>query len=949
MFEPGSTVGRYLILDVLGSGGMSVVYGAYDPQLDRRVALKLMRTTRDGRDQQHVRDRLLREAQALARLAHPNVVTVHDVGTVADQVFVAMEYVEGQTLTDWLGTARALADVVQVFLAAGEGLAAAHSVGLVHRDFKPDNVMIDAQGRVRVMDFGLARPSGSPSSDLIAVDVDSEVMASHTGDASFSGDALATPLTVTGAVMGTPAYMAPEQHAGGRTGPATDQFSFCVTLHEALYGLRPFGGETRAELQTNVMHGRRCEPPRGRRIPRRLRRTIERGLSVHPLDRWPSMAALLGQLDRVPWIRRRRTIVAAAGLGGIALVGLSPSPDATRAEADACASALDLAGVWDRSRRDDLDEGLGRDAGPWANEAWPALAQRLDDHAGRWQQAHDELCSTNAGGSPRQLACLAEQREQLMLLTTTLESGDAAALGLAHEQLARLGAPQACVEQEAGAVGPESVDAERVAELRRDLARVPAAVATGDHDAALAASATLVRTAEALGHPRMLAEVWALRGQALAAAGRWTRAESALEQAWSRSIAAGHDRVAASVAIEMVQVTDAQGRSRDAQGWARDAEAFVSRGDRDPLLQARLYLAQAKPLGHTGRFDEARLVLQQAAALRVDVLGPRAPAVAQVEVAMAQLEHRAGDGQAAVAHYRRAQALLKEGLSKGSRQAADVELDLGGALVDAGMSDEGDAVLTGAMLMLHDAYGNTHPRLADALLEVARRRGIMREFVDAHHALNQAEGIIKGADEPDPLRLAAVQYQRGVLLLHQDKAAEAESWLTTALAATERVQGLRHWRVAAVLDVLGRAMASREQPATALLHHGRAESIWRAQRPDSIELARCLVLQGAAQLANDHPEVAAIEVGHALEILEHRVPQPELEAHARLLRAEALVALDPTTDLARREAYAAAALLKVAVNAEPSLHEAVEGWIEAHDSEGAAPAGPTAAGAGRSQ
>ncbi|MCH9686827.1 MAG: serine/threonine protein kinase, partial [Deltaproteobacteria bacterium] len=413
LLEPGATVGRYLILDLLGSGGMSVVYGAYDPQLDRRVALKLMRTTQDGRDQQHVRDRLLREAQSLARLAHPNVVTVHDVGTVADQVFVAMEYVEGQTLTDWLEPARTPTEVVEVMRAAGRGLAAAHEGGLVHRDFKPDNVMIDGQGRVRVMDFGLAAPSGSPSSDVVAIDLDSDVLGPHTavsGDASFSGDALGTPLTMTGAVMGTPAYMAPEQHSGGRTGPATDQFSFCVTLHEALFGERLFDGETRADLRNNVLHGRRREPPRGRRIARRLRRTIERGLSTHPMDRWPSMSALLGQLDGVAWFRRPRSIIVAASVVGLGFIGVSSVRPGAATGDDRCEPTLSLDGVWDADERAALGQRLRGGSTGWMSDAWPPLAARLDVAAERWTAARDQICAGAAPLDPRRVGCLRRQR-----------------------------------------------------------------------------------------------------------------------------------------------------------------------------------------------------------------------------------------------------------------------------------------------------------------------------------------------------------------------------------------------------------------------------------------------------------------------------------------------------------------------------------------------------------
>src|SRR5690349_17448959 len=193
--EPGDTVGRFVVLQRLGEGGMGVVYTAYDPELDRKVAIKLLKSAEEG----HAR--LLREAQAMARLQHPNVIAVHDVGTLpGNRVFVAMELVAGATLRGWLKAApRAWREVIAIMRQAGVGLAAAHDAGLVHRDFKPDNVLVGDDGRVRVMDFGLAR--------LGAADPELSSGSHDTGP-------LSTPLTMAGTVVGTPAYMAPELFKG---------------------------------------------------------------------------------------------------------------------------------------------------------------------------------------------------------------------------------------------------------------------------------------------------------------------------------------------------------------------------------------------------------------------------------------------------------------------------------------------------------------------------------------------------------------------------------------------------------------------------------------------------------------------------------------------------------------------------------------------------------------
>ena len=287
----GDAVGRYLVLGKVGAGGMGVVYGGYDPELDRKVALKLLHVgDGSGPTAHQERARLIREAQSMARLADPNVVTVHDVGEHEGQVFVAMEYVEGSTLTEWVAKGRSRREVLDAFVQAGRGLAAAHAKGLVHRDFKPDNVMVEAgpSPRVRVMDFGLALPL--------------EVGSTAASDPSLPASTSATGLTRAGAIVGTPAYMAPEQWHGEVADARSDQFAFCVSLWEALHGQRPFAGEDLFELATAVTEGRLADV-RGTAVPARLTRVLRRGLASDPDARFEDMDALLAELDPSP--RRR--------------------------------------------------------------------------------------------------------------------------------------------------------------------------------------------------------------------------------------------------------------------------------------------------------------------------------------------------------------------------------------------------------------------------------------------------------------------------------------------------------------------------------------------------------------------------------------------------------------------------------------------------------------------
>ena len=295
--QANETVGKYRLDRMIGTGGMGVVWAAFDPDLERAVALKLLRAESA---EQTMRTRLLREARAMARLRHPNVVTVFDVGTDKGRDFIAMELVEGGTLDDWLQTKPSRGAILEALLAAGRGLAAAHAAGLVHRDFKPHNVLRAADGHIYVTDFGLARGQIEDGPEVVASAPDN-VLDSH--------------LTQTGVLIGTPAYMAPEQFAGAIPDPKSDQFAFSVTAWQALTGARPFRGASVEELSASARAG---TTKLAVDLPAPLRAVLERGLAPAPADRWPDMPALLAALSAAQAPRKRRWLVPT--LAGTALV-----------------------------------------------------------------------------------------------------------------------------------------------------------------------------------------------------------------------------------------------------------------------------------------------------------------------------------------------------------------------------------------------------------------------------------------------------------------------------------------------------------------------------------------------------------------------------------------------------------------------------------------------------
>ncbi len=409
-FERGETIGRYVVLETLGQGGMGIVVAAYDAKLDRRVALKVLRQHASSDPENHAR--MLREAQSLAKLSHPGVVSVYDVGELRGRIFIAMEFIDGPNLRRWSHEqTRTPQEIIAVFRDAARGLQAAHDAGIVHRDFKPDNVLIGSDGRARVTDFGLA------------LKADVEVEASLSDSVSTSGR-----LTETGMVMGTPAYMPIEQHVGHITDARSDQFSFCVSFYEALYGVRPFVGNTANEYCLSIRRAEIPPPPSGISVPRRVHRAILKGLSAKPDDRHPSMRVLRRAIT--PRARSKRTWVL-GGLGGLAIgasvVAVVDSPSRP------CSSFDErVAEVYDGEDKRRILAAFTNTELPYSQDAFDATSDALDDFGQRWTEAARSACLASERGeqSDRMLDlrmhCLDRARSRLSATVQVLRVADAA-------------------------------------------------------------------------------------------------------------------------------------------------------------------------------------------------------------------------------------------------------------------------------------------------------------------------------------------------------------------------------------------------------------------------------------------------------------------------------------------------------------------------------------------
>jgi serine/threonine protein kinase len=436
----GDRVGRYLVLSSIGAGGMGVVFAAYDPQLDRKVALKLLRANMAGANAKEARTRLKREAQAIAQLNHPNVVGVYDVGTTDDDdVYIAMEFVEGDTLTSWLRKwPRTWREILEVFHQAARGLLAAHSVGLLHRDFKPDNVLVGGDGRVRVTDFGLARS--------VFLDDSARGPTTPSGSKPAHGSPLQVDLTATGTVLGTPRYMPPEQLTGPNIDARADQFSFCVALYEALWGTHPLPGATSVSMLEQG--AKAMVPPDSSKVAPSIARAVLRGLEKDRAKRYPTLSALVHDLappvqrSPVPYIAA--AAVAAVLVGGVAAaMMMKPNPTVRVETADEPTVAVLINEI---NRRDQEIKNLRRQIANSINdrEELIRLRNELDQKQDDIRKLEDELIRAKVELSPVPVAKpLPPTNRQIDTAIKTVEDRVSFCLGeLDSRKLATEGAPK---------------------------------------------------------------------------------------------------------------------------------------------------------------------------------------------------------------------------------------------------------------------------------------------------------------------------------------------------------------------------------------------------------------------------------------------------------------------------------------------------------------------------
>ena len=803
-------IGRFEIVGRAGSGAMGRVLIGVDPDLGRKVALKLIPVeATDDEAAERLRARLLREARALASLSHPNVVTAYEVGAVAGDVYVAMEYVPGRTLREWIGDAPPWSDVADVFAQAATGLAAAHADGFVHRDFKPDNVIVGEDRRVRVVDFGLAR--GPDPADIPPTE-------------RSDSDAAPEPAlqTRTGAQVGTPAYLAPEVRAGGVADAKSDQYSFCVSLHEALRGTRPDG--------TGGAPVRADAPPW-------LSRIAARGLSVDPAQRFEDMTAVVTALRRDP-TRRRRTLVL---LGLVACAGAFVALASVAAFAGSpCDDVSDeIAEVWGTPARDRLAQRFAEEEAEYVAQVHERAVADLDRFASAWTQQRVDACEAarvREEDAPdarlARLSCLDVARSEFESTIDAIAEG--ATLERATEITGELPDVARCadiVSLQAVRLPPEG-DRQAVAEIRDQLAKARVKQRAGEALPARELASKSLAQAEPLGYAPLVAEAKNLLGITEAVLDDPHALETLREAVWHAEAERMDDLAADTWLLLAHHSIDLQRETSEVHRHLERASAAVARL-RDPgRLRQRLHTVEGWLAVREARFEDAHAALEKAVALAPE--NNRGRRLSSALAALATSQFEAGKIADARATMSRAVALAERASGPRHPHAGLMRADLGTILVADRDYEPGAAQLRDSIEILAAAYGPDSLKLRRVYVSLAAAQEGLGQLPDAIDNVERSLRILDAQPKISQRDRIAALINLGRLQRRMKQYTEARAHLAEALSVAEASYGRDHPRVAEPLTSLGALAFELGEHDEAARHHARALQLRRAKLGDDV-------------------------------------------------------------------------------------------------------------------
>ena len=918
-------VGRYTLHERLGQGGMGTVWAAWDEKLGRRVALKFHRLdARAGRGQGYAQ--MLREAQALARLSDPHVVAVYDVIEWSadggdEQLVVAMELLAGPTLARWLELEpRSVADKLAMFVQAGRGLAAAHRAGIIHRDFKPANVIVGEDGRARVVDFGLARVDVGDLAGITRPQLGDSIVGAGADD-----DALEAAETIPRmgaadragarslAIAGTPRYMAPEQHVGVDLDPSCDQFAFCVALWEALHGAAPFEAASIEGLLAEKLVGRVGD---GSGIPSRTRRVLQRGLAADPRRRHADMDALLGQLERHSLRRRAAVLVA---IGAAATFGLLAWPRGAAPDCEASIHTLDE--IWSPARATAIEEAFDASGLPYAAASWATARGGLDAWSRAFVAASRDACEAHLAGEQsddlfdRRMACLADRRQRFGAMIDVVEHAEGDAVARVVSAVSSLPSLERCADvlalRETVPLPEDAQVAATLIELRRLLAIGRATFDAGDYHGALAYADAVLATfdVDALAHDPTRAEAELLRGDALGLLGDSSSARHALQEAARSAQRAGVDEVFTRAAAALVWELAAAGEIYSAHDWAGLGEATLAHRGDDPNASYLLGNAIANLSTTENDAPAALSRLRRELASARAAFGDRDYRVFVLLNNLANNELGAGFVEDALSDYRLAIAIGTEALGGDHPRVLLARANSVSGLVRASEFEQAWPEIDALVEAERRVVGPLHLDYVQTLVSRAMIAGTLERWQQAHRDADEAIGALEQLESTTPAsHLGAIAYVARARALTQehrydDAIADAtharsllagydpphydEVHVVQTLAKIEEARGdlvAAGDRYGEAIDVARRAGADRQRLAAVL--QGLADTVRRRGRPleaQAIELRALAAI--ASSVGLDHPLAAASWVTLAAASLDLGRPDDALDL---LGRADAL-------------------------------------------------------------
>ena len=811
-FRPRTVVGRFVILRALGEGGNGRVYSAYDNELERRVAIKILLSEGEAGDRSREHERLLWEAKALAKISHPNVVPLYEVGLHEGRVWVAMEHVDGASLRQWCVAPRPWAQVLSAIIALGEGLAAVHRAGLLHRDIKPDNAVVGSDGRVRLVDFGLART-------VVSREPDPQV--------GWRTQSVATPATTLGwGGAGTVGYSPPEQLRGPDIGPAADQFALCVTAWELLYGVRPWPGRSADEFAAAMATLPPSAGSDGRSVPTVLRLILERGLALEPSSRFEGMAALLAELRLVQSRMRRRRL---AGLG---VVGLLVAGSAVgyvrlaewqvRRECDAAGDQI--LGDWTPARRSSVHAALVGAGVPYATETAELALPRLDAFAESWSDAQSEVCrqaelhrSWDPEAVDRARWCLSESRRRFQVWVDLATAQPSLAVPVFSQAVRTLPVPSRCSNPERlqQVRRPPAELEEEVEVVQAALPRVAMLSAAGQDAQARTDAEDLVRDAQRIGWPPLVSQTSLALASTLEAFGANVEAERAAEDAYFGALRGPRgDGFDAAIALALITGPRLR-RWDDANRWVRAADAAALDPD-EPTAASRLATVRGHVADGRGEYLEAKEHYERALQMEVVADGPAHPMSATLLSNLANIHRQLGHLEDAVRLHRQALTVAEACYGPHHPDVAGVLLNLSNAFVYAGSYDEAKLAATRALEIQEAVYGRDSEPVRRVLINLAIAESRLGDVEQMVATFERIAELTEQRFGPDDMETADALGNLAVTLQTAGRAEETLPLLRRALDISERHLGGDHPDVALARFNLGVTLQQQGEHAKAI-------------------------------------------------------------------------------------------------------------------------------------